>query len=475
MSPDGFSGVGAASSPWPMRRRRFLLLAFGSLPAAALASTGPAFDGGAPPNPNPTAFPPLPQGPMLPPRASAASSPPPPAGPGPFAAQAERFTVRLAGLRVAAGVAIEPLAPWQFPDAATLGAFLEGRAGPGARIRWIGEADDGETPGSEALPAWALEGGRTGALLAEGPRGRVVMAAPPPPDLNPVAWWRARLGLPAGVPLPGPVGPEDRRLCLAFWEARAGMLAVLLARGLPTPAGLDRASHEAAAGDMAAALWRAGEEPQAVAWLTRLAHRRLLSGFYHRRLAATAGGTAVLQAIEDGRRLGDQARDPALVSQVAAQRAVRHARRAEDVAAIQAAWEGFGSEGGQGEGYNPALQMARLLEASDPRVAGEAQRWVGSWLHLGRAGPLPVLPEAAPALRLRAALEAASAAMPEEQRAPVQALLAQADGLVRLRGAARTRAIRALREEGLAALLAAAPPGLPRGALLDAWAAAGQL
>ena len=459
-----------------MRRRRFLLFAFGSLPAAALASTGPAFDGGAPPTPGPTAFPPLPSAPGLPSRAPGALPPAPPqVGPGPFAAQAERFSARLAGLRAAAGLAIEPLAPWQFPDAATLSAFLEGRAGAGARIRWIGEAGEGDVPGPEGLPAWALDGGRTGALLAEGPRGRVVLGVPPPPDLDPIAWWRARIGLPASVPLPGPVGPEERRLCLAFWEARAAMAAVLLARGLPTPAGLDAASHEAAATDMAAALWRVGEEPQAAAWLERLAHRRLLSGFYHRRLAWTAGGTAVLQAVEDGRRLGGQAKDPNLVRQVAVQRAARHARRAEDVAAIQAAWDGLGGDGGQGEGYSPVLQMGRLLEVSDPRVAGEAQRWLGSWLHLGRAGVPPAMVEAPPVLRLRAALEAAAAALPEEQRAPVRALLAQADALERLRGAARTRAIRAFREEGLAPLLTAAPPGLARGALLDARAAAGQL
>lgn len=458
-----------------MRRRRFLLLAFGSLPAAALANTGPAFDGGAPPNPTAPSFPPLPQGPSALPRGPIQAAPPAPVGPGPFAAQAERFPRRLEGLRQAAGLAIEPLAPWQFPDGGVLGAFLEGKAGPGARLRWVGDAGEGDVPGPEALPAWVLEGGRTGALLAEGPRGRVALAVPPPADLDPIPWWRARLGLPGGVPLPGPVGPEERRLCLAFWEARAALLAVLLARGLATPAGLDRASHEAAAADMAAALWRVGEEPQAAPWLTRLAHRRLLSGFYHRRLAPTAGGTAILQAVEDGRRLGDQARDPGLVRQVVAQRAARHARRPDDVAAIEAAWAGSGGDGGQGEGYNPALQMGRLLEAPDPRVAGEAQRWVGSWLHLGRGAPPPALVEAPPPVRLRAALEAAAAALPEEQRPAVGALLTQMDALVRQRGRARTQALQAFREQGLAPLLAAAPPGLPRAALLDARAAAGRL
>jgi hypothetical protein len=460
-----------------MRRRRFLLLTFGSLPAAAaVASTGPAFDGGAPPTPGPTAFPPLPSAPGLPSRAPRTLPPAPPqVGLGPFAAQAERFSARLAGLRAAAGLAIEPLALWQFPDAATLSAFLEGRAGAGARIRWIGEAGEGGFPDPGGLPSWVLDGGRTGALLVEGSRGRVVLGVPPPPDLDPIAWWRARIGLPASVPLPGPVELEERRLCLAFWEARAAMAAVLLARGLPTPAGLDAASHEVAAADMAAALWRVGEEPQAAAWLERLAHRRLLSGFYHRRLAWTAGGTAVLQAVEDGRRLGDQAKDPDLVRQVVVQRAARHARRADDVAAIQAAWDGLSGDGGQGDGYSPVLQMGRLLEASDPRVAGEAQRWLGSWLHLGRAGVPPAMVEAPPVLRLRAALEAAAAALPEEQRAPVRALLAQVNVLERLRGAARTRAIRAFREEGLAPLLTAAPPGLARGALLDARAAASQL
>jgi len=459
-----------------MHRRQFLFLAFGTLPSAALARTGPAFDDGAPPTPRPNVFPPLPSAPGLSPRAlNGLPLVPPPIGPGPFAAQAERFSARLAVLRAAAGLAIEPLAPWQFSDAATLSAFLEGRAGTGARFRWIGEAGEGDVPGPEDLPAWILNGGRTGALLAEGARGRAVLAAPPPPDLHPIAWWRARIGLPASVPLPGPLETEERRLCVAFWEARAAMAAVLLARGLPAPAGLDMASYEAAAADMAAALWRMGEEPQAAAWLGRLAHRRLLSGFYHRRLAWTAGGTAVLQAIEDGRRLGAQAKDADLVRQIAAQRAARHARRTEDVTAIQAAWKALGGEDGQGEGYNPVRQMGRLLEASDPRVAGEAQRWVDSWLHLGRADTSPVLVEVPPILRLRAALEAAAAALPEDQRAPVRALLAQVDGLARLRGAARTRALRAFREEGLVPLLAAVPPGTPRGALLDARAAVDQL
>jgi hypothetical protein len=458
-----------------MRRRRFLLLAVGTLPAAALASTGPAFEEGAPPSPTQPAFPPPPGGLGALPRGPVASTPPVPAGPGPFTAQAERFAARLAGLRAAAGLPIEPLASWQFPDGATLSAFLEGKAGPGARMRWVGEAGEGDVPGPEALPAWALDGGRTGALLVEGSRGRVVLAAPPPADLDPVAWWRARLGLPAGVPLPGRLFGDERRLCLAFWEARAAMLAVLLARGLPTPPGLDPASHAAAAADMAAALWRMGEEPAAEPWLTILAHRRLLSGFYHRRLAWTSGGPAVLQAIDDGRRLGEQAKDADLLRQIVMQRASRHARRPDDVAAIEAAWAALGADAGQGEAYNPALQMGRLLEASDPRVAGEAQRWVGSWLLLGRAGTQPMPVEAPPLLRLRAALEAAAAALPEDQRPAVQALLAQADALGRQRGRARTQALQLFREQGLAPLLAAAPPGLPRAALLDARAAADQL
>ena len=455
-------------------RRRFLLLAFGSLPVAAVASTGPAFDGGAPPNPNAPSFSPLPRGPSALSRRLIQAPPMEPVGPGPFVAQAKRFPARLAGLRAAAGLALEPLAPWQFPDGGVLGAFLEARTGPGMRLRWVGDAGEGNVPGPEALPVWALEGRRTGALLAEGPRGRAALAVPPPADLDPIAWWRARLGLPDGVPLPGPVGREERRLCLAFWEARAAMLAVLLARGLVTPAGVDRASHEAAAADMAAALWRVGEEPQVAPWLTRLAHRRLLSGFYHRRLAPTAGGTAILQAVEDGLRLGDQAKDPELVRQIVTQRAVRHARRLDDVAAIEAAWAGSG-DGGKGEDYNPVLQMGRLLESPDPRVAGEAQRWVGSWLHLGQGSPPPALVEAPPSARLRAALEAAAAVLPEEQRPAVQALLAQVDALERQRGAARARALQVFREQGLAPLLAVAPPGVPRAALLDAQAAASQL
>jgi hypothetical protein len=78
-------------------------------------------------------------------------------------------------------------------------------------------------------------------------------------------------------------------------------------------------------------------------------------------------------------------------------------------------------------------------------------------------------------VRLRAALEAAAAALPEEQRPAVQALLLQIDALGRQRGRARTQALQAFREQGLAQLLAAAPPGLPRAAVLDARAAAGQL
>jgi hypothetical protein len=206
-----------------------------------------------------------------------------------------------------------------------------------------------------------------------------------------------------------------------------------------------------------------------------LAHRRLLSGFYHRRLAWTAGGPAVLQAVEDGRRLGEQAKDANLLRQVVMQRAARHARRTDDVAAVEAAWAALEADAGQGEAYNPAIQMGRLLEAADPRVAGEAQRWVGSWLQLGRAGTLLVPVEAPPLLRLRAALEAAAAALPEDQRPAVQALLAQADALGRQHGRARTQALQRFREQGLAPLLAAAPPGLPRAALLDARAAADQL
>lgn len=455
-----------------MHRRRFLFLAFWALPTSALANTGPAFDGGAAPVPIAPSFPPLSSGPGVRSRRSVAVVPVP--GPGFFLAQAERFPVRLAGLRAAAGLVVEPVAPWQFPDGGVLSAFLEARAGLGARLRWVGDVGEGKVPSPKDLPAWVLEGGRTGALLAEGPRGRVALAVPPPADLDPIAWWRVRLGLPGGVPLPGEIEPEERRLCLAFWEARAAMQAVLLARGLSTPAGLDPVSHEAAASDMAAALWRIGEEPSSAPWLIRLAHRRLLSGFYHRRLAVTAGGTAILQAVEDGQRLGDQARDPVLVRQVTSQRAVRHARRLEDAAAIEAAWAG-GGDGGQGEAYSPALQMGRLLEASDPRVAGEAQRWVGSWLYLGRGAPPPATVEPPPTVRLKAALEAAAAALPEEQRPAVRALLTQTEALERQRGAARVRALQAFREQGLAPLLAAAPPGVPRAALLDAQAAADRL
>jgi hypothetical protein len=61
-------------------------------------------------------------------------------------------------------------------------------------------------------------------------------------------------------------------------------------------------------------------------------------------------------------------------------------------------------------------------------------------------------------VRLRAALEAAAAALPEEQRPAVQALLLQIDALGRQRGRARTQALQAFREQGLAQLLAAAPP-----------------